>query len=1077
MRRLLDYVLKHRATAIGGLLAIVVFGLFALLRIPFDAFPDLTGVRVDVSATAPGLAPEEVEQLVTFPLESALMGLPGVSGVRSTSKAGLSIITVPFPDGTDVYFARTLVQQRLAEAKNALPPGVDPTMGPLSTPMGELYQYTVTSDSMSLTELKALHDYTIRPRLRTVPGVSDVNSWGGLIEQMHVEVDPTRLTARGLTLGDVSKALADNNLSFGGPYLEHAGTRYTVRGVGRLTSPAQIGQVVIASPGGTPVTVADVATVQDGGMPRYGAVTQNGRGEVVSGMVLKLQGADSRRVIDAVKARMDEIRSALPKHVHIAAFYDQTELVGRTTHTITKNLLEGGILVVAVLFLFLRNVRASLIVASVIPLSMLIAFGGMYLFGYSANLMSLGALDFGLIVDGAIVMVENFVHRMEKAPPDPNDAAAKTKFFRDAAVEVGRPILFGIAIIVAVYLPIFTLEGMEGRMFKPMAFTVVCAVLGSLLLALTYVPTISAALLKVPKQARANETSSASGLEARLRARYAGALEWSIRRGRAITAAAVVLAVAAGWSLTKIGTEFMPKLDEGAILINTRRLPSVSLADATKLSMESERIVKRFPEVISVVTKEGRPDLATEAMGLYEGDEYVTLRDRGDWKTAKNPEGLIAAFDSALKSVPGLWVSFTQPLAMRLDESESGIRTDLGVKVVGPSLERNQQIAERIRGVLASVPGAADVSVEVSEGTGQLQVSVRRPDLARYGLSVADVRDAVNMALGGDIATEMVDGPRRIGVAVRYPGAQRQDPGALANLALRSPTTGAVVPLSAVADVVPQTGPEQISHEDAQRRTLAMANVRGRDLGSFVAEVRARVAREVPIPSGTFLEWGGQYENQQRAMHRLRVVVPLALGLIVLLLYASFRSVLQTALVLTNVPFALVGGVAALWLRGLNLSLSASVGFIALFGIAVLNGVVLVSHVNALRQGIDGQPGQGVDDAVRAGASDRVRPVLMTALVASLGFVPMAISTTPGSEVQRPLATVVIGGLVTSTALTLFLLPVLYRAVIGWAERRKGVAAPPSATGETPNTASGADARPTRPAAPPIAAAVRAEPA
>ena len=1100
MRRWLELVLKHRVATVGGVLAIVAFGLFAVLRIPFDAYPDLTGVRVDVSATAPGYAPEEVEQLVTFPLESSLMGLPGVTGVRSTSKAGLSIITVPFPDGTDVYFARTLVQQRLADAKNALPPGVEPVMGPLSTPMGELYQYTVTSDSMSLAQLKALHDYTIRQRLRTVPGVSDVNSWGGLIEQVHVEVDPAKLASRGLTLADVSKALADNDVSFGGPYVENAGTRYTVRGVGRLASVAQIATIPVRTadgryPGNVPVTVADLATIEDGGVPRYGAVTQNGRGEVVSGMVLKLQGADSRKVISAVKARMNEIRAGLPKHVHITAFYDQTELVGRTTHTIVKNLLEGGLLVIVVLFLFLRNVRASLIVASVIPLSMLVAFGGMYVYGYSANLMSLGALDFGLIVDGAIVMVENFVHRLEKNPVDPSDTDARTTLFRDAAVEVGRPVLFGIAIIVAVYLPIFTLEGMEGRMFKPMAFTVVCAVLGSLLLALTYIPTISAALLRAPKGAKPGDATKAdssakpgndgapadaaklggaAGLEARLRARYAGALEWSIRHGKVITAVAAVLAVGAVWSLTKIGTEFMPKLDEGAILINTRRLPSVSLADATKLSTEAERIVKRFPEVVTVVTKEGRPDLATEAMGLYEGDEYVILKDRSEWKTAKNPEGLVAAFDSALRNVPGLWVSFTQPLAMRLDEAESGIRTDLGVKVVGPSLERNQQIAERIRGVLSTVPGAADVAVEVSEGTGQLRVAVRRDDLARYGLSVADVRDAVTMALGGDVATEMVDGPRRIGIAVRYPGALSQDAGSLGNLALRSPATGAVLPLSAVADVVPQTGPEQISHEDAQRRTLAMANVRGRDLGGFVQEVQQRVRREVPIPSGTFLEWGGQYENQQRAMGRLKVVVPLALGLIVVLLYASFRSVLQTALVLTNVPFALVGGVAALWLRHLNLSLSASVGFIALFGIAVLNGVVLVSHVNALRAGVDGKPGHDVDEAVRLGASDRVRPVLMTALVASLGFVPMAISSTPGSEVQRPLATVVIGGLLTSTALTLFLLPVLYRAVMGWQERRaKGDR---GGSGHDVPAPRPVDAHPPRERFRPVAAAVRAGP-
>ena len=624
---------------------------------------------------------------------------------------------------------------------------------------------------------------------------------------------------------------------------------------------------------------------------------------------------------------------------------------------------------IAVLFLFLRNVRASLIVASVIPLSMLIAFGGMYIFGYSANLMSLGALDFGLIVDGAIVMVENFVHRWRK----PLSTRTTSKHGRRSSAtqrsRSGARCCSGISIIVAVYLPIFTLEGMEGRMFKPMAFTVVCAVLGSLLLALTYVPTISAALLKTPKRAGEGQTHAlgtaganagaatniatdrASSLEARLRARYAGALDWSIGHGKLITAVAAVLAVTAVWSLTKIGTEFMPKLDEGAILINTRRLPSVSLSDATKLSTQAERIVKRFPEVVTVVTKEGRPDLATEAMGLYEGDLYVILKDRSEWKTAKNPEGLVAAFDSALKSVPGLWVSFTQPLAMRLDEAESGIRTDLGVKVVGPSLARNQQIAERIRGVLSTVPGAADVSVEVSEGTGQLQVAVRRPDLARYGLSVANVRDAVNMALGGDVATEMVDGPRRIGIAVRYPAATAsRDPITLGNLLLRSPITGALVSLSARSRRgAPDRPRADQPRGRPERRTLVMSNVRGRDLGSFVAEVRARVAREVPIPSGTFLEWGGQYENQQRATERLKVVVPLALGLIVLLLYASFRSVLQTALVLTNVPFALVGGIAALWLRHLNLSLSASVGFIALFGIAVLNGLVLVSHVNTLR--------------------------------------------------------------------------------------------------------------------------------
>ena len=1020
MRQLITFALRQRVFIIGGVLTLIAAGLFALTRVPFDAFPDLTGTRVEVITTAPGLAPEEVERLVTYPLESSLMGLPGAEGVRSVSKAGLSLITVPFPDRMDIYFARTLVQQRLNDALGALPDGVEPSLGPVSTPMGELYQYTVTSDSMSLADLKTLHDYVIRPRLRTVPGVSEVNSWGGHIEQIQVEVDPTLLVARGLTLSDVHQALADNNLTFGGSYVERGGERYTIRGVGRLDSMQEIESVVLRADAGTPVRIADVAVVRSGALPRHGAVTQDGRGEVVAGMVLKLKGADSRRVIAAVRARMAEVERTLPPHVRVTPFYDQTELVERTTHTIVKNLIEGGLLVIAVLFLFLRNVRASLIVASVIPLSMLVAFVAMRAFGYSANLMSLGALDFGLIVDAAVVMVENFIRRLEMEPPRAHEE--RLALFRSAAIEVGRPVLFGIAIIVAVYIPIFTLDGMEGRMFKPMAFTVICAVLGSLLLALTYVPAISAWLLR-----HVHERPSRT--QERLRDGYLRALEWTLGRGTIVVGAALVLVVAAVLSLGAIGSEFMPKLDEGSILINTRRLPSVALGDATRLSLQAERVVRRFPEVVTVVTKEGRPDLATEAMGLFEGDMYVILKPRDEWTTASDREGLVAAFDSALRAVPGLAVSFTQPLAMRLDEAESGIRTDLGIKVVSPDLDRNRAVGEAIRRVLASVRGAADVAVEVSEGTGQIRIDVRRDALARHGISVANVRSAVDLALGAATATEVIDGARRIGVSVRFAEHLRGDVDALARLTVRS-SSGALVPLGELADIVSASAPELIGHEDAQRRTLVLANVRGRDLGSFVREVRDRVARDVSVPTGMFLEWGGQYENQARATARLRVVVPASLVLIYLLLFASFRSVPQAMLVLLNVPFALVGGIGVLWLRGLNLSLSASVGFIALFGIAVLNGVVLVSHLNALRAS-----GSTLEDAVRLGAADRLRPVLMTALVASLGFVPMALSTSPGSEVQRPLASVVIGGLVTSTVLTLFVLPLLYRALARWQMR------------------------------------------
>ena len=1020
MRKLIHYALHRRGFVVSGTLVLLAAGFIALGRIPFDAFPDLTGTRVEVITVAPGMAPEEVERLVTYPVESALMGLPGAENVRSVSKFGLSLITVPFPDGVDKYFARQLVQQRLTDAKGALPVGIEPMLGPVSTPMGELYQFVLSSDSLSLTELKTLNDYVIRPRLRTVPGVSEVNSWGGLIERIEVTVDPVRLAARRLTVADVHAALANNTMAFGGSYLEEGGERYTLRGLGRVENPAEVERIVIRSSNGAPVRISDIATVKLGALPRTGAVTQDGKGEVVSGMVLKLQGADSRKVIAGVKARMAEIRQSLPASVTVTPFYDQTELVTRTTTTIVKNLVEGGILVIAVLFLFLRNVRAALIVASVIPLSMLFAFVGMATFGYSANLMSLGALDFGLIVDASVVMVESFIRRIEH-----HNDVHRLGLFERAAVEVGRPILFGIAIIVAVYIPIFTLDGMEGRMFKPMAFTVVCAVLGSLLLALTYVPAVSSWAL------RGDQAAPAAWLT-KLTHGYDALLAKVLDQPTRIIAVSVVIIVLSVASLTRIGTEFMPKLDEGSILITTRRLPSVSLADATKLSLASERTIKKFPEVVTVVTKEGRPDLATEAMGLFEGDMYVILKERKEWTTAKDPDGLVAAFDSALAVVPGLSIAFTQPLAMRLDEAESGIRTDLGIKVVGPDLQLNNRYAERIRRVVASVPGSADVGVEVADGTGQVRMQVKREAMAQYGVSVADVRDAVEMAMGSQTAAEWIDGFRRVDIVVRFPEASRQDAASLARLTLRT-AGGEIIPLSSVADVVTTTGPELIGHEDAQRRALVLSNVRGRDLGSFVQDVRARVAAQVSLPAGMFLEWGGQYENQQRAMSRLTIVVPAALLLIFGLLYLSFRSVAQAVLVLSNVPFALVGGIAALWLRGLNLNLSASIGFIALFGIAVLNGVVLVEHLNHLRH--DPHDGGDITARVRRGATDRLRPVLMTALVASLGFVPMALSTSPGSEVQRPLASVVIGGLITSTVLTLFVLPVLYRML----ERRRPV--------------------------------------
>lgn len=1019
MARFFRWVLDNTVAVLGAVCGLVAAGLWALSDVPFDAFPDLTGTRVEVIAVAPGFVPEEVEQLVTYPLEQSLMGLPGAEGVRSMSKYGLALITVPFKDGTDLYLARNLVQARLNDAAASLPAGTEATMGPIATPLGEVYQYTIRSDSLSLLELKALHDYVIRPRLRSVPGVSEVNSWGGLLAQVQVTVDPARLAARGLTIEDVHRALAENTMAFGNAYTERAGERTTLRGLGRVGSPGEVERVIVATRGGVAVRVGDVATVAMGAAPRAGAVTRDGTGEVMSGMVLKLVGADSRAVMAGVRARMAEIRTALPKHVIVEPFYDQGELIDRVTGTIARNLLEGGLLVVGILFLFLRDVRAALVVASVIPLAMLAAFLALRLTGGSANLMSLGAVDFGLLVDASVVMVDNFVRRMATR----DHAADRAATLVEAAAEVGRPILFGVGIIVAVYLPIFTLQGMEGRMFAPMAFTVVCAVLGSLLLAMTYVPAIARLVLRPRVHGEVRWF-------ARLQAWYDARLRAVLAAPRAVLATAAVLVVAAVASLGVIGTEFMPRLDEGAILVNTRRLPGISLDEATRLSTMAEQALRRFPEVTQVVTKEGRPDVATEAMGLYEGDLYVNLTPRDEWTTARDRDGLVAAFDTALRHIPGLWVSFTQPLAMRLDEAESGIKTDLGVKVVGPDLQENAAWAERIAATIARVEGAADVQVEVSEGANELRLQVDREALARYGLSVQAVRQALELAMGAQVAAELIEGPRRIAIAVRYPDASAQSVETLAQLQLRTPEGGRV-PLGAVATLALETAPELVGHEDAQRRTLVLSNVRGRDLGGFVREVRARVAREVDLPAGMFLEWGGQYENQQRALGRLVVVVPLALALIVLLLYFAFRDAWHAGLILTTVPFALVGGIASLWARGLNLSISSSIGIIALAGIAVLNGVVLVEHIELLRH-----RGTALDDAVTAGAEDRLRPVLMTALVAAVGFVPMALSQSAGAEVQRPLATVVIGGLVTATLGTLFVLPVLYRGLERWRARR-----------------------------------------
>jgi cobalt-zinc-cadmium resistance protein CzcA len=1037
VERFVHATFGQRLFVLGCLAALAVTGVLALRDLPIEAFPDLTNNQVVVITEAPSLAAPEVEQRVSYPIETALMGVPNTEEVRSTSKFGLSMVTVVFNDAVPIYFARQLVTERLADVRSRIPDGLEPVLGPVATAFGEVYQYVVTGAGIDPMLAKTTHDWEIRTRMRSVTGVGEVNSWGGLSRQYQVVVDPPRLEKFGLALGDVLRAVADDNQSFSGGFIEHRDERYTVRGIGLVTGVSDLERVVLKSQAGVPVLLRDVASVEVAPMQRNGAVTRNGEGEVVGGMVIMLKGENARDVSARVKARMREVAATLPPGMRVEPFYDQSEVIERTTRTVRNNLLEGCALVILVLVLFLRDVRASLIVAAVIPLSMLVGFVGMRLFGVSANLMSLGAIDFGLIVDGAVVMMENFVRRRTQLGERLSQLGGahagelRTNLFRGAAVEVARPVLFGVLIIIAVYLPIFTLEGLEGKMFRPMAITVCSALFGSLLLSLTGVPVVSSYLLKLSGHHEEDARF------VRLRDRYARHLESQMRHPwRTVSVAVTVVAVALG-SVPLLGTEFMPRLDEGSILIETRKLPSVSLDESVQISTRVEQILTgEFAEISQIVTKVGRPDLATEAMGIYQGDVYVLLHPEDTWASGRTKAQLVEAMAAALGKVPGLAVNFTQPMAMRLDEVVSGIKADVAVKVFGPDSAVLERIGAQVLDVIEHVPGAADVQVEALSGAVQLEIRIDRDAIARYGVHVADVQEVVETAIGGRRATELLDGARRFPVVVRLPADARHTPAAIGALVVTAPG-GERVPLGRLSTIRMAATPEAVNHENAERRLVVQSNVRGRDVGSFVAEAQRRLDAALTLPAGYYVTWGGQFENQQRATARLAVVVPLSLLIIFVLLMATFGRVRWAVLILANVPFAAVGGIAALWLRGLTLNLSASVGFIALFGVAVLNGVVMIAAIRTLRE----DEGQPVHGATVAGAASRLKPVLMTAMVAAIGFLPMALSHGAGAEVQRPLATVVIGGIVTSTMLTLIVLPTLYAMMEAWVERRQGLAA------------------------------------
>jgi len=1015
MHRLVDICLRYRFLVVALTLLLVAAGVMALRELTIDAVPDITPVQVQILTRSPALGPVEVEQYVTFPIEAAMTGLPGVKQIRSISRYGISAVTVTFEDNVSLYLARQLAAERLSVAAENIPPAFGrPQLGPMTTGLSEVYMFTVEGDGYSPMELRTILDWEIAFRLRSVPGVVEVNTWGGLAKQYQVVVDPAKLVAYGIPLREVFEALERNNANVGSGYVEHNQEQYIIRGEALASSISDLESVVIATRSdGVPVYVRNVGEVREGGMLRIGAATENGRGEAVIGMALMLAGENASRVVERVKDKLQEIQTSLPPGVRIVPYYDRANFVTRVLGTVRNNLAEGGLLVVVVLLLLLGNLRAGLIVAAAIPLSMLFAFIGMVGTGISGNLMSLGAIDFGLIVDGSVVVIENIARHLHagRNPRHPSRFEA----VREASREVMRPVVFAVGIITLVYVPILTLRGIEGKMFRPMAFTVIFALLASLILAVTLMPVLASFFLR-------EEHEREPWLMRRLRAAYEPALNWAMDHARKVVAISLILFLASLLVFFFMGAEFIPRLDEGDIAIQAWRLPSISLQESIQSSLQIERVLRRFPEVKTVVSRTGSPEIATDVMGIELSDIFVILKPRSEWKTAASKEELVVKMNEALqKEVPGVGLSYTQPIEMRFNELIAGVRSDVAVKVFGNDLDVLRQKGEEIARVLGGVRGAADVRVEQVAGLPMIRIPIDRARLARYGMNAADVLDAIEATRVGKVVGTVFEGQRRFDLIVRMPDSVLASPEALANLALRN-ASGQIIPLAQVADVRLDTGPAQVSRENVQRRLVVECNVRGRDLGGFVVDAQKKIGQAVSLPPGYYVDWGGQFVQLQEARARLAVVVPLTLLVIFLLLYTAFGSVRPALLIFLNVPMAATGGVFALALRGMPFSISAGVGFIAVSGVAVMNGVVLLSHIVSLRQ-----EGLSPVEATVRGALEKMRAMILAPLVAGLGFVPMAISTSLGAEVQRPLATVVIGGLVTSTLLTLLVLPTIYR--------------------------------------------------
>lgn len=1029
--KLISFSLKQRVLILIGVLLLTTFGIYIFTKLPIDAFPDVTSKQVQVISKAPGMSPVEVEQLVTFPLEVEFMGLPKKTELRSVTKLGLSVITVVFEDGTDIYWARQTVLERLIQAREKLPGGVETILGPIATGLGEVYHYTIEKEQITRTpehqgtgkaekdlmEFRTLQDWVVRPMLRTVPGVADVNSLGGYPKQYQVMVNPDLLRKYNLTLRQVFESVEKNNANVGGGYIRHQQEAYAIRGLGLIQSIRDIEEIVVSSVNGIPIYLKDVAEIKTGSRYRLGGVTADGEGEAVEGLVLMLMGGNSRKIVSAVKERVKEVNKVLPEGVSIKPFYDRTELVEKALNTIRNSLMEGVALVVVVLYIFLRNFRGAFVVALTLPIAVLSTFIIMNYAGLTANLMTLGglAISLGMIVDAAIIQVENVQRHLSERGAEKH----RPLIVLESVLEVRKPSLFGELIIAITFIPLMTLQGMEGKMFSPLAFTVVIALLSSLILSIFVIPVLCLIFLKPGEEKESIIVKIALKI-------YHPLLNFAMRQRWVILTSAILLFLGSLILLPFIGREFVPSMDEGSIVINILRLPSIALEDSLNITTIVEKELIKFPEVKTVVTRTGTDEIGTDPMGPELSDIFITLHPHEKWRFKTKAE-LQDRMRVAIEKIPGITFVFSQPIQMRVDELVSGVRSQIAVKLFGEDIYILQEKASQITAVLKGIRGVKDLRMQQIAGQYYLEIEADRRAMARYGINIADLNEVVEIIRAGRVATEVIEGQRRFGILLKLPDEWSKSTEAIGNLFVIAPN-GVRIPLKNITNIRIVEGPSSINREEGQRRIVIEANVEGRDIVSFVDEGQRLISQKVKLPVGYYIKWGGQFENQERAVKRLFIVVPLSIALIFFLLFSTFGSARYAALILLNLPLALIGGSFGLWISGQYLSVPASVGFIALFGVAVLNGIVLVSYINKLIE-----EGLLLEDAIITGCEKRLRPVLMTALVAILGLVPLLFATGPGSEIQKPLATVVVGGLITSTLLTLIVLPTLY----SWFEEKR----------------------------------------